>query len=161
MRAPKDEFGAIFVCGYMTCSHRHKRQAFQESHMRWQCMHMLVPQTSPEAQTVLQQSLQVKPDGTIDAGDVLKRILPWSLVEHGLMTTTSMGEVYDKRLQSVQRLAGLHKHADGYGILHALPSLRLVLRISTCCTCWAHLMGWSQAEPQQVLCLFVHNAQCW
>ena len=116
---------------------------------------MLVQQIPPEAQTLLQQPLQVKPDWTIHAGDVLKRVLPWNSVAHSLMTSTSMGEAYDKRLQGMQGLAGLHKHADGYGIFHAFPCLCLVLSFSTCCTCQAmkhSLMGWSDAEhgPPQV-----------
>ena len=120
----------------------------------------MVPPISPEAQTVRQQPLQVEPDWAIDAGDVLKRVLPWNLVENGLMTSTNMGEAYDKRLQGVQRLAGLYKHADGYGIFHAFPSLRLVLTFSTCCTCQAtnhRLMGWSHAEsPQVQQCFYVY-----
>lgn len=112
---------------------------------------LLVQQIPPEAQTLLQQPLQVKPDWAIHAGDVLERVLAWSLVAHCLMTSTSMGEADDKRLQSMQGLAGLHEHADGYGVFHALPCLCLVFSLSMCCTCEAmkfthSLMGWSDAE---------------
>ena len=98
-------------------------------------MHMLVPHILPEAQATLQQPLQVKPDWGIDARNVLKRVLPWNLVEHSLMASTNMGEAYNKRLQGVQRLARLHKQADGYGAFHAFPSLHLILSFSMCCPC--------------------------
>ena len=106
----------------------------------------------PEAKAFLQQSLQIKPDWTIHTGNVLERVLPRSLVAHGLMTGTNRGEMYNERLQRVQGVAGFQKHADGYRVFHALPSLHLVLAVSICCTCQAklHSLQWQTDAEHNV-----------